>query len=165
MVPNLPPLLRYLGFSRDVANFERIKHATLVITYISYTTFHLSEQPFSIVKKELHPNCNTSRTTALPAMQDDEACSAFPPFDGDDYGALLGALDYANLVGIAIGIFVSGVVAERNSLRTFLTWSMMLTGVFVSLFGVGYFADIHVFGNISERTLSLHSTRTLLYSL
>ena len=46
-------------------------------------------------------------------------CS-WAPFDGEDHQLLLGGLDYAFLFAYAIGLFLSGHVAERLNLRYYL---------------------------------------------
>ena len=46
-------------------------------------------------------------------------CS-WAPFDGDNYQLYLGGLDYAFLFAYAIGLFLSGHVAERLNLRYYL---------------------------------------------
>lgn len=52
-------------------------------------------------------------------------------------------LDSAFLFSYAIAMFVSGFVAERVSLRYFLSMGMIMTGVFTYLFGVARTSNIH----------------------
>ena len=83
-------------------------HATVVALYglflswlrISYITIHVS---FFHIHRSFRAN----------------DCS-WAPFDGDDHKLLLGALDYAFLFAYAIGLFLSGHVAERLNLRYYL---------------------------------------------
>ncbi|PIN25237.1 Permease of the major facilitator superfamily [Handroanthus impetiginosus] len=42
-------------------------------------------------------------------------------------------------------MYLSGHVGDRMDLRVFLTIGMVATGLFTSLFGVGYWANIHLF--------------------
>lgn len=68
-------------------------------------------------------------------------CLNFP--DGPDSAALLGTLDSAFLFSYGAAMFVSGFVAERVSLRYFLTFGMLLSGIFCYLFGIAKTYDIH----------------------
>lgn len=63
--------------------------------------------------------------------------------DGPDYSTLFGTLDSAFLFSYAAGMFVSGFVAERVSLRYFLSFGMLLSAIFCYMFGVAKTYDIH----------------------
>lgn len=63
--------------------------------------------------------------------------------DGPDSAALLGTLDTSFLLCYGIAMFVSGLVAERVSLRYFLTFGMLFSGIFTYLFGIAKTYDIH----------------------
>lgn len=63
--------------------------------------------------------------------------------DGPDSAALLGYLDSAFLFTYAIAMFGSGFVAERVSLRFFLSMGMLMSGIFCYLFGAAKVWDIH----------------------
>jgi len=52
-------------------------------------------------------------------------------------------LDSAFLFSYAIAMFASGFVAERVSLRYFLSMGMILTGVFTYMFGIARTSNIH----------------------
>lgn len=67
----------------------------------------------------------------------------FLPKDGPDASALLGTLDTAFLLTYGITMFVSGFVAERVSLRYFLTLGMLLSAIFTYMFGIAKTYDIH----------------------
>ncbi|CAM4686627.1 glucose-6-phosphate exchanger SLC37A2 [Caretta caretta] len=112
---------------------------TLVLTFLFYTSFHLSRKPISIVKSELHSNCSSPRNDTNSTVWCDWA-----PFDQANYKELFGALDNAFLVAYAIGMFISGIFGERLPLRYYLSGGMVLSGVFTSLFGLAYFWKIHV---------------------
>lgn len=73
----------------------------------------------------------------------DETWCDYPPFDRPDASALLGTLDSAFLFSYGIAMFVSGFVAERVSLRYFLTLGMLFSGIFCYLFGMAKVYDIH----------------------
>ncbi|NXL54059.1 G6PT3 protein, partial [Podilymbus podiceps] len=122
---------------------HRYRGLTLVLTFLCYTSYHLSRKPISIVKSQLHPNCSALGPNPRNDSNSSTWCS-WAPFDGDNYKELFGALDNAFLVAYAIGMFISGIFGERLPLRYYLSGGMMLSGVFTALFGLGYFWNIHV---------------------
>lgn len=63
--------------------------------------------------------------------------------DGDDASALLGTLDTAFLLTYGITMFASGFIAERVSLRYFLTFGMLFSAIFTYMFGIAKTYDIH----------------------
>jgi MFS transporter, OPA family, solute carrier family 37 (glycerol-3-phosphate transporter), member 1/2 len=63
--------------------------------------------------------------------------------DGPDASALLGFLDSSFLVCYAIAMFFSGMIAERVSLRYFLSLGMLSSGFFCYAFGYAKTNDIH----------------------
>lgn len=63
--------------------------------------------------------------------------------DGPDSAALLGTLDTSFLLCYGIAMFVSGFVAERVSLRYFLSFGMLFSAIFTYLFGIAKTYDIH----------------------
>lgn len=63
--------------------------------------------------------------------------------DGPNSEELFAALDLSFLLAYAVAMFVSGFIAERMSLRYFLSLGMILSGFFCYLFGVAKTADIH----------------------
>jgi len=119
---------------------KKYKYGMLILTFFSYMSYHLSRKPLSIVKGELHHNCTKS-----PSHPNSTTWCDFAPFDQQDYKSLFGELDYAFLFSYAIGMFISGMVAERVPLRYFLSSGMILSGIFTAMFGLGFFANIHVF--------------------
>jgi MFS transporter, OPA family, solute carrier family 37 (glycerol-3-phosphate transporter), member 1/2 len=66
--------------------------------------------------------------------------------DQPNYQGLFGTLDYAYLFAYAIGMFISGHIAERMHLRTFLTGSMFLCALTTCAFGAGYYWEVHSLG-------------------
>ncbi|XP_052254526.1 glucose-6-phosphate exchanger SLC37A2-like isoform X2 [Dreissena polymorpha] len=148
----LPSVSR--GPTRDVA----YKIYILVLTFFCYTCYHLSRKPISIVKSRLYRNCSD------PSVSSDERNGTecdWKPFDKSDASALLGGLDLAYLFAYAVGMFCSGHIAERISLRLFMSAGMILTGVFTAAFGLGYFFNIHsfyyyvivqIFGGLAQST-------------
>ncbi|CAN4085297.1 unnamed protein product [Withania somnifera] len=67
------------------------------------------------------------------------------PFNGPDGTVLLGELDVSFLFVYAMGMYFSGHIGDRMDLRIFLTVGMVGTGLFTVLFGVGYWANVHIF--------------------
>ncbi|KAK2180995.1 hypothetical protein NP493_418g02045 [Ridgeia piscesae] len=124
--------------------FFRYKLFILIFTFLAYMTFHLSRKPISVVKNVLHQNCTN--------------CS-WAPFGQSNYSELLGSLDYAFLFAYAVGMFISGHLAERLNLRYFLCGGMLLSGLFTALFGLArywkihslpYFIVVQVFGGLVQ---------------
>nr|CDS22362.1 sugar phosphate exchanger [Echinococcus granulosus] len=115
-----------------------------LFTLIIYATFHASRKPISVVKSVLHPNCTeiALRENKTITPENSTFCM-WKPFHTDNYNALFGYIDLAYLLSYAVGMFISGHVAERVNLRTFLLWGCILSGVTTAAFGLGYFADIH----------------------
>uniref|UniRef100_A0A8V0ZXY9 Glucose-6-phosphate exchanger SLC37A2 n=1 Tax=Gallus gallus TaxID=9031 RepID=A0A8V0ZXY9_CHICK len=136
----LAPGVRLL---RAVPRDSRYRGLTLVLTFLSYTSYHLSRKPISIVKSQLHLNCSALGTNPHNDSNSTTWCS-WAPFDQDNYKELFGALDNAFLVAYAIGMFISGIFGERLPLRYYLSGGMLLSGIFTALFGFGYFLNIHV---------------------
>uniref|UniRef100_A0A8B9J8G6 Glucose-6-phosphate exchanger SLC37A2 n=1 Tax=Astyanax mexicanus TaxID=7994 RepID=A0A8B9J8G6_ASTMX len=113
----------------------------LILTFFFYTAYHLSRKPISIVK--LHRNCSfVIRPTDLNITDNDTWCD-WAPFDQDNYQNLFGYIDNCFLVAYAIGMFFSGMFGERLPLRYYLTSGMLLSGLFTSLFGLGFYWNIH----------------------
>ncbi|XP_031562482.1 glucose-6-phosphate exchanger SLC37A2-like [Actinia tenebrosa] len=135
----------------------------LLLTFFTYMTYHLSRKPISIVKGSLNVNCtdrdvhsvlglfhprfkkslSNATNSSVLQMTLTTSCSAWAPFDGPSGKELLGALDLGFLFAYALGMFVSGYVAEHMDLRYFLTVGMFTSGIFTILFGMGFFWKIH----------------------
>lgn len=97
----------------------------------------------AVVKSVLHRNCSGSDLppTLIPGS-DENSCN-YPPFDKPDASALLGFLDSSFLICYAIAMFFSGFIAERVSLRYFLSLGMLFSGFFCYAFGYAKVNDIH----------------------
>uniref|UniRef100_A0A667X702 Solute carrier family 37 member 1 n=1 Tax=Myripristis murdjan TaxID=586833 RepID=A0A667X702_9TELE len=129
---------------------------TFALTFLLYTSFHLSRKPISIVKSELHKNCSSVSELATAAasssqqpsrvsLHTDMDCS-WKPFDKSNYKQLLGAMDYSFLCAYAVGMYLSGIIGERLPIRLYLTVGMLTSGLFTCLFGLGYIYNIHSLG-------------------
>uniref|UniRef100_UPI0037E8F195 glucose-6-phosphate exchanger SLC37A1 isoform X2 n=1 Tax=Semicossyphus pulcher TaxID=241346 RepID=UPI0037E8F195 len=147
----IPPGIRLLvSFDRD----QWYRALTFILTFLLYTSFHLSRKPISIVKSELHKNCSSvhelatiaagsgSLQPSLPSLRTDMDCS-WKPFDKRNYKQLLGAMDYSFLCAYAVGMYLSGIIGERLPIRLYLTFGMVTSGLFTCLFGLGYVYNIH----------------------
>uniref|UniRef100_A0A673YXX5 Solute carrier family 37 member 1 n=1 Tax=Salmo trutta TaxID=8032 RepID=A0A673YXX5_SALTR len=121
---------------------------TFGLTFLLYTSFHLSRKPISIVKSELHKNCSalhelsTAGSRQLPNLHTETDCS-WKPFDKSNYKQLLGAMDYSFLCAYAVGMYLSGIIGERLPIRLYLTFGMLMSGLFTCLFGLGRIYNIH----------------------
>ncbi|CAO2635537.1 Glucose-6-phosphate exchanger SLC37A2 [Lemmus lemmus] len=142
MRSSLAPGVWFLrAFSRD----SWFRGFILLLTFLVYVCYHMSRKPISIVKSRLHQNCSELvRPENDTHDPNDTTWCSWSPFDKDDYTELLGAVDNAFLVAYAIGMFISGIFGERLPLRYYLSAGMVLSGLFTSLFGLGYFWDIHM---------------------
>jgi OPA family glycerol-3-phosphate transporter-like MFS transporter 1/2 len=67
------------------------------------------------------------------------------PFNTVDGSALLGEMDVAFLAVYSVGMFFAGHIGDRMDLRIFLTIGMLGTAVFTTLFGAGYWLNVHSF--------------------
>lgn len=153
----LPPLIyvlpsirneRAFEFNGSVYNVRSTVYKTFILlfTFLCYASYHLSRKPISVVKAVLHRNCSKVEPPSgevFPA--NDTTWCDWAPFDGDGYETMFGNLDVAFLSAYAVGMFLSGYVAERANLRLYLSCNMMTVGVLTCLFGVGYFANIHLY--------------------
>uniref|UniRef100_A0A8C2YYT4 Solute carrier family 37 member 1 n=1 Tax=Cyclopterus lumpus TaxID=8103 RepID=A0A8C2YYT4_CYCLU len=150
----VPPGIRLLvSFDRD----QWYRALTFILTFLLYTSFHLSRKPISIVKSELHKNCSSvnelatmassssSQQPSLPSLHTGTDCS-WKPFDKRNYKQLLGAMDYSFLCAYAVGMYLSGIIGERVPIRLYLTVGMLTSGLFTCLFGLGYVYNIHNLG-------------------
>eukprot|EP00250_Pteridium_aquilinum_P016777 c23288_g2_i1 orf=375-2480(-) len=68
------------------------------------------------------------------------------PFDTDKGTILLGEVDVAFLASYAIGMYFAGQLGDRLCNRWFLTVGMIGSGIFVLLFGMAYWWNIHWLG-------------------
>ncbi|KAM8856516.1 glucose-6-phosphate exchanger SLC37A1 isoform 2-T2 [Spinachia spinachia] len=148
----VPPGIRLLvSFDKD----QCYRALTFILTFLLYTSFHLSRKPISIVKSELHKNCSSVNELAtiassnqhpsLPTLHTSTDCS-WKPFDKKNYKQLLGAMDYSFLCAYAVGMYLSGIIGERVPIRLYLTVGMLFSGLFTCLFGLGYVYNIHNMG-------------------
>nr|XP_020454195.1 glucose-6-phosphate exchanger SLC37A2-like [Monopterus albus] len=134
-----PGVRLFTSCSRD----SRYRGFILLLTFLIYTTYHLSRKPISIVKSELHRNCSTVIQPVELNITNNATWCDWAPFDRKNYETLFGVLDNCFLVAYAIGMFFSGIFGERLPLRYYLTAGMLMSGLFTSLFGLGFYWNIH----------------------
>uniref|UniRef100_A0A671Q3L9 Glucose-6-phosphate exchanger SLC37A2 n=1 Tax=Sinocyclocheilus anshuiensis TaxID=1608454 RepID=A0A671Q3L9_9TELE len=134
-----PGIKLITSFSRD----SWYRFVILLLTFVFYTTYHLSRKPISIVKSQLHRNCSNVIHPADLNITDNDTWCDWAPFDQNNYRNLFGVLDNCFLVAYAIGMFFSGIFGERLPLRYYLSSGMILSGIFTALFGLGFYWQIH----------------------
>lgn len=144
------------------------KCVVLVLTFVAYACYHASRKPTSIVKSVLDPkpppplggrllpwpvgDVFVRRGPEDVGFSYPAAAAAYrrkrgwAPFDGEDGTVKLGEVDLAFLVFYSLGMYVAGHLGDSLDLRHFLAAGMIGSGCFVSLFGMGYFWEIHVLG-------------------
>ena len=102
------------------------------LTFLSYAFYHAGRQPYSTTRSALQPPDNSTWTT-----------SGYAPFNTDDGGFYLGALDAVFLVAYAVGLFVAGPLGDRLNLRLFLGIGMLGSGACLALVGMYYYLHVH----------------------
>ncbi|EPS71682.1 hypothetical protein M569_03074, partial [Genlisea aurea] len=151
-----PPGIRIIEFvKRRPISYKAYQSIVLIITFFAYLAYHATRKTNSVVKSALDPNSPKSESVSSlwrrtypdsPNLRNSWILGAgWAPFDGADGTSLLGELDVAFLFVYALGMYFSGHVGDRMDLRIFLTVGMIGTGLFTALFGVGFWADIHLF--------------------
>ncbi|XP_066991166.1 glucose-6-phosphate exchanger SLC37A2 isoform X2 [Anabrus simplex] len=137
------------------------RSSVLILTFISYTCYHLSRKPISVVKTVLHQNCSNLTPPADVTDANRDTWCSWAPFEKPNYSALLGTLDSSFLFAYGAAMFVSGFVAERVNLRYFLALGMIFSGIFSYLFGIGksygihdlwYYIIVQILGGIVQTT-------------
>ncbi|KAJ6804558.1 putative glycerol-3-phosphate transporter 1 [Iris pallida] len=145
---------------------ERIKktslssgtHRTLVLilTFFAYASYHATRKTTSIVKSVLDPKTTRVGFAHWPRnyfLGDSSTLEArtpglkggWAPFDGPNGTSMLGEMDVAFLAMYALGMYFAGHLGDRVNLRILLTVGMVGSGLFTSLFGVGYWLNVHSF--------------------
>ncbi|KAL9237145.1 hypothetical protein vseg_011731 [Gypsophila vaccaria] len=145
--------IRFIENSRKKSlSYQTYQVIALVVTFMSYTTYHVTRKTTSIVKSALDPLSPTSVGYHLMSRGNDtvlggagNGAGGWAPFNGTDGTTLLGYLDVSFLAMYAAGMFFSGHIGDRMNLRVFLTVGMIGTGLFTALFGFGYWFGIHNF--------------------
>ncbi|XP_072963814.1 putative glycerol-3-phosphate transporter 1 [Typha angustifolia] len=130
---NKPLGIRYLEHIRGTRfSFRTYQSIVLVLTFIAYAMYHAARKASSIVKSVLDPQ--TSGVT-----------DGWAPFDTVDGTAMLGEIDMAFMSVYAFGMYFAGHLGDRLDVRILLSVGLLGTGVFTSLFGAGYWLNVHYF--------------------
>ncbi|KAF3341380.1 putative glycerol-3-phosphate transporter 1 [Carex littledalei] len=141
-----PPAFRYL-INRTSVSIKTYQYLILILTFLAYTSYHATRKTTSIVKTVLDPATNNVgmwfHSNIYPRAT---TGGGWAPFDGPEGTSLLGILDLSFLAVYSIGMYFAGHLGDRLDLRIFLTIGMIGTSIFTSLFGVGYWLNIHAFG-------------------
>ncbi|WOG85785.1 hypothetical protein DCAR_0104978 [Daucus carota subsp. sativus] len=155
-----PGILLVRRFRGRDWSVDTYRYVVLLVTFIAYTSYHASRKPSSIVKSVLHSDNLGGRGRNAYPWPVGEVFSkrelgglegnvgegkGWAPFDGEDGTSKLGEIDVAFLACYSIGMYVAGHLGDTLDLRLFLTGGMVGSGVFVGLFGIGYFWNVHVF--------------------
>ncbi|GKD33428.1 putative glycerol-3-phosphate transporter 1 [Tanacetum coccineum] len=145
-----PPGIRLVERTKKSnITFKSYQAIVLIVTFLAYASYHASRKTTSIIKSALDPQTSDQVESGSFLRQSNVLSwvlgSGWAPFNGSNGTALLGDLDLAFLFVYAVGMFFSGHIGDRMNLRIFLTIGMVGTGIFTSLFGVGYWVNIHVF--------------------
>uniref|UniRef100_A0AAR2LX78 Major facilitator superfamily (MFS) profile domain-containing protein n=1 Tax=Pygocentrus nattereri TaxID=42514 RepID=A0AAR2LX78_PYGNA len=112
---------------------------TFVLTFLLYTSFHLSRKPISIVKVTTY-SLHSIQPIILKINHLHALCAST---DKENYKQLLGAMDLSFLFVYAVGMYLSGIIGERLPIRLYLTMGMLTSGLFTCLFGLGYAFNVH----------------------
>uniref|UniRef100_A0A7N0VI47 Major facilitator superfamily (MFS) profile domain-containing protein n=1 Tax=Kalanchoe fedtschenkoi TaxID=63787 RepID=A0A7N0VI47_KALFE len=134
------------------------RYIVLLVTFIAYACYHASRKPSSIVKSVLDPdpklheepmpwpvgNIFVKRDRAEDKLLKHKG-KGWAPFNGKGGTSKLGEIDVAFLAFYSCGMYVAGHLGDNLDLRLFLTTGMIGSGIFVGLFGMGYFLNVHAF--------------------
>ncbi|KDP22423.1 hypothetical protein JCGZ_26254 [Jatropha curcas] len=154
---NKPYGIQFLKCIRkNRVSYKTYQAIVLIVTFFAYASYHAARKTTSIVKSTLDPESSelglklfpwkiTYLSEPVERRLSWKLGDGWAPFNGSDGTALLGELDVAFLSIYAMGMYFSGHIGDRMDLRIFLTIGMVGTGLFTSLFGVGYWANIHNF--------------------
>lgn len=144
---SVPPLIDMLHNMRGKRfGYGFYKGLALALTFVSYAAFHATRKPPSIVKSVLkgdHVGQSAQLVADVSAVDLLSTADGWEPFNGPNGPSLLGQVDLAFLATYAICMFFAGHLGDRMDLRTFLAGGMLGSGLFVTLFGMGYFWDVH----------------------
>ncbi|KAB2622824.1 glycerol-3-phosphate transporter 4 [Pyrus ussuriensis x Pyrus communis] len=120
------------------------RYVILLVTFIAYTCYHASRKTSGMVKSVLYPDPH--RGNGLDPCLNYRLHKGWSPFNGTDGTSKVGEIYPAFLACYSLGMYVAGHLGDTLDLRLFLTTGMIGSGIFVALFGMGYFLNIHVFG-------------------
>ncbi|WOK92934.1 glycerol-3-phosphate transporter 1 [Canna indica] len=132
------------------------KRMVLILTFLAYTSYHATRKTTSVVKSVLNPQTSELGfflwpqsfflgTVSSGIEKPPRTGSGWAPFNSPDGNGMLGVIDVAFLSMYSFGMYFAGHLGDRIDLRILLTVGMVGTAVFTSLFGVGFWLNIHSF--------------------
>nr|CAD1820580.1 unnamed protein product [Ananas comosus var. bracteatus] len=152
-IKNKPPGFRIFEcVTGKQTNRKSYQTIVLLLTFVAYTMYHATRKTTSVVKGVLDPE--TAKLGFSAIWRPRQSTTLFgskrvgrgwAPIDGSDGIAMLGEIDIAFLAVYSFGMYFAGHLDDRIDLRILLMIGMLGTGVFTSLFGVGYWLDVHSF--------------------
>ncbi|XP_007950953.1 sugar phosphate exchanger 3 [Orycteropus afer afer] len=118
-----------------VSRFSHHHGVVFLLTFFSYSLLHASRKTFSNVKVSISKQWTPTafnKSVELPV----ETWSSNRLFPSAEEATLfLGTLDTIFLFSYAVGLFISGVVADRLNLRCVLSFGMCSSALVVFVFG------------------------------
>ncbi|KAF5198691.1 Glucose-6-phosphate exchanger slc37a2 [Thalictrum thalictroides] len=141
---------------KSSVSFRTHQAIVLILTFVAYASYHATRKTTSVVKTALDLGSAQLLGSSLGLFQWNSGYvlkthekghlnNGWAPFNGTDGSVMLGNLDVAFLLCYSFGMYFAGHLGDRLDLRIFLTMGMVGTGLFTSLFGLGYWLNIHSF--------------------
>lgn len=136
-----PALAFFERWLKDTSHKRRrffYQFLVFILTFVSYTLYHVNKRPFSVIKSVLSPECNVTLVN--------NTCHPWRPLSGhrqDRY--LFSILDFTFMMTYSLSLLASGYIAENTNLRIFLSVGMLMTGVTTALFGLARYFAVHSF--------------------
>ncbi|KAG1957407.1 glucose-6-phosphate exchanger SLC37A1 [Pimephales promelas] len=122
-----PGIKLITSFSRD----SWYRFSILILTFVFYTSYHLSRKPISIVKSQLHRNCSYVIHPADLNITDNDTWCDWAPFD-------------QKITRTYLECWTTASSLHMLSACSLVGW-MLLSGLFTALFGLGFYWRIHSF--------------------
>ncbi|KAK8947531.1 putative glycerol-3-phosphate transporter 1 [Platanthera guangdongensis] len=130
----------------ETLSFRTLQTLVLVLTFLSYASYHATRKTTSIVKSVLDPKTAELGLSPWPSPHILRThASGWAPFNTPSGTSMLGLIDLAFLSVYSLGMYFAGHLGDRLNLRFILTIGMLGTGLFTALFGVGYWLNVHSF--------------------
>ncbi|KAK7827269.1 putative glycerol-3-phosphate transporter 1 [Quercus suber] len=149
-----PPGIRFLEYIKGTKlSYKTHQAIVLIVTFLAYASYHATRKTTSIVKSTLDPESSYVglkftpwRTSYLRNQLNFHGKLGMAGLHLRTRWYSIAWRTRRCFLGVyALGMYFSGQLGDRLDLRIFLTVGMVGTGLFTSLFGVGYFGNIHSF--------------------
>ncbi|XP_006861312.1 PREDICTED: sugar phosphate exchanger 3 [Chrysochloris asiatica] len=118
-----------------MSRFSHHHVVVFLLTFLSYSLFHASRKTFSNVKVSISKQWTPTafnKSAELP-VEIWNSSHLFPSAEGATL--FLGTLDTIFLFSYAVGLFISGIIADRLNLRYVLSFGMCSSALVVFVFG------------------------------